>query len=57
MEIFLKFFITYDILHKFLTKNINKFLFIRRKLNKLFKINLNYVWDYFSIYDYKISYL
>ncbi len=51
---FLKFFITYDILHKFLTKNINKFLFIRRKLNKLFKINLNYIWDYFfPIYDYK----
>ena len=51
---FLKFFITYDILYKFLTKNINKFLSVRRKLNKLFKINLNYVWDYFfPIYDYK----
>lgn len=50
----IKFFFTYESLHKFLENYIDKFLKYRRKLNSLFKINLNFFWDYFfPIYDYK----
>ena len=46
--------ISYDSLFNFLTKNCKGFLYYRRKLNNLFKLNLNYIWDYiFPIYDYK----
>ena len=50
----LKPFVSYEGLYSFLNKNINKFLFVRRGLNALFRTNLNYFWDYFfPIYDYK----
>ncbi len=52
---FIKIFnISYDSLFNFLTTNCKGFLYYRRKLNNLFKLNLNYIWDYiFPIYDYK----
>lgn len=46
--------ITYEKLYFFLQKNIDKFLKLRRALNKVFMKNLNFFWDYFfPIYDYK----
>jgi 2-polyprenyl-3-methyl-5-hydroxy-6-metoxy-1,4-benzoquinol methylase len=48
------FFFSYESLYKFLENYIDNFLKYRRKLNSLFKINLNFFWDYFfPIYDYK----
>ena len=45
---------SYESLHSFLEKYIDKFLYFRRKLNSILKVNLNYFWDYFfPIYDYK----
>ena len=45
---------SYETLYVFLNRNIDKFLFLRRKLNKIFLSNLNFFWDYFfPIYDYK----
>ena len=50
----IKYFFTYEKLYSFLQKNIDNILKVRRKLNKFFRINLNYFWDYFfPIYDYK----
>jgi len=47
-------FVTYSGLKSFLEKNIESFFKVRRYLNKLFRINMNYLWDYFfPIYDYK----
>ena len=49
-----KIFSSYENLNLFLSKHIDKFLKIRRFLNKIFNKNLNYFWDYFfPIYDYK----
>lgn len=45
---------SYETIYNFLEKNIDKFLYFRRKLNSIFRSNLNYFWDYFfPIYDYK----
>ena len=45
---------SYDGLHTFLKNHIDKFLNVRRYLNKIFNKNLNFFWDYFfPIYDYK----
>lgn len=45
---------SYENVYSFLDKYIDKFLYFRRKLNAILKVNLNYFWDYFfPIYDYK----
>jgi 2-polyprenyl-3-methyl-5-hydroxy-6-metoxy-1,4-benzoquinol methylase len=51
----LRFFkVSYEELESFLNKNIDTFIKIRRTLNKVFFMNLNFIWDYFfPIYDYK----
>ena len=46
--------LSYDKLYNFSEKHIDKFLLIRRNLNKILRRNLNFFWDYFfPIYDYK----
>ena len=45
---------SYETLYNFLNQNIDKFLYVRRKFNSVFHVNLNFIWDYFfPIYDYK----
>lgn len=45
---------SYDKMKGFLFNNIDYILNIRRFFNKIFRINLNLIWDYFlPIYDYK----
>lgn len=45
--------ISYKDLYNFLIKYCASFLYIRRNLNKIFFMNLNFIWDYiFPIYDY-----